>query len=812
MLNETIEGFRLSPQQKHLWLLQRGENSGQFSAWCDVEISGSFDEHTFTLALEGIIQRHEVLHTLFRCVAGADIPLQVLNTNDRLYTLRSYDLSMVSPAEQEARLETSKREMQQTALNLEQGPLVFVTLFKLTPVSHRLFLYLPALCADSASLRSFICQLDQEYSSILDKRSESEPDLLQYIDFSQWQSDLLESEEFAPEREFWSEQRRVSLPEACLPFVMRKGEREPFRPESQLLDFSAEVLAQVEALTEREGVSWSTFFLTCWQLLLQRVCMQSALLLGVAHSNRKSQEFEEALGLYAKYLPLSCTADETISFSTLLKQTQEALQNLSNLQEYFDWEPLRTIAKDPADEPFFHFCFDGNEADYQHTSERNRFFQLKAYSAYIDRFHVQLSCVRQGLCARIRLHYDTSVCACEDISELAEQYQVIVISALNNPETPVGNLELLSTHASQRILHDFSKVAIEPPEPRCIHHVFEEHAASSPQHVAVVVEDNQLTYAELNSRANQLAGRLQDLGVRPEVRVGLFIERSCELLVGLLGILKAGGAYVPLDPVLPAERLRYLLQDSQISLVVTQQSLQERLAELEHLKLVELETLSGTSDRPVAVCPESEVQPDNLAYIIYTSGSTGTPKGVAVTHANLWSYVHNMLHLLSLPEKATYAAASTFAADLGHTAIFPALCGGCLHLLVNERANDPEALAAYLQKYPLDCLKIVPSHLASLLTARHPERLLPARWLILGGEATSWEMASRIRALAPHCRLLNHYGPTETTVGVLTYEAPEEDLLQAEGIQRQGARLPLGKPLAGVRVYVLDRRGEPVPI
>jgi amino acid adenylation domain-containing protein len=312
----------------------------------------------------------------------------------------------------------------------------------------------------------------------------------------------------------------------------------------------------------------------------------------------------------------------------------------------------------------------------------------------------------------------------------------------------------------------------------------------------------------LNRKANQLAHYLQQQGVGPGMLVGLCVERSLEMVVGLLGILKAGGAYVPMDPTYPVERLAFMLEDTQAPVLVTQQSLMA--GQSEHKALVicmdgDWNAIARMSEENMV----SRVTADNLVYVIYTSGSTGRPKGVAVEHRQLLNYLNGILQRLELPAGSSFATVSTLATDLGNTAIFPSLCtGGCLHVLSRERTTDAHALVDYFQSHPIDCLKITPSHLAALQALSQTKPIMPLRRLIIGGESSSCEWVNKLQALAPDCTIFNHYGPTETTVGVLTYRVKREQ----EQDKRSYTVTPLGRPIANTQIYLLDQYRCPVPI
>ena len=319
----------------------------------------------------------------------------------------------------------------------------------------------------------------------------------------------------------------------------------------------------------------------------------------------------------------------------------------------------------------------------------------------------------------------------------------------------------------------------------CLHELIEAQAARTPDSPAVRFEGRQFTYGQLDRRANALARRLITLGVKPDAPVGLYVERSLDMVLGILAILKAGGAYVPIDPAFPAERVAYMVSDSGASVVLVNAKLTTPAAHV-----VNLNGFDGESEKPAVA-----VKPEHLAYVIYTSGSTGKPKGVCIEHRNIVNYVQGVIERLRLEPGMSYASVSTIAADLGNTVVFPALVtGGTLHVIAQERVENGGLLAAYFEREPIDVLKIVPSHLSAL----NPERVMPRKRLILGGEASRLDWIESLRQLAPRCEIYNHYGPSETTVGVLTYRVGEAP------ITTQTGTLPLGKPLPGIEVDLAD--------
>ncbi len=529
------------------------------------------------------------------------------------------------------------------------------------------------------------------------------------------------------------------------------------------------------------------------------------MIIGSACDGRNYEELEKALGLFTRYLPLYCHLHENLQFNEILEQVNKSTCEISQWQEYFSWEQIVGSTENAMGTSFFPFGFDFEEQPVKYSAADLTFSIYKQY-ACVDRFKVKFSCVLRDDSLIAAFHYDPNLYQVEDIKRLAGHFQTLLESVINNPEAAISELQILSDVERQQLLVEFNNTRTDYPKDKCIHQLFEARAERTPDNIAVVFEGQPLTYAELNSRANQLAHHLQRLEIGPEVLVALCVERSLEMVIGLLGILKAGGAYVPLDPVLPKERLGFMLEDTQAPVLVTQQHLAGGLPE-HGAHVVYLDSTWETIAQESKENTTSGAAPGNLVYVLFTSGSTGRPKGVAVEHQQLLNYVCAILERLDLPPEASFATVSTFAADLGNTAVFPALCtGGCLHVVSQERASDPHALADYFHRYSIDCLKIVPSHLEALLSSPHPEHILPVKRLVLGGEACGWELVDRVQALAPNCIIFNHYGPTETTVGVATYR------VENDRTGRLPAIPPIGRPIANTQIYLLDSHRQPVPV
>ncbi|MEH2411060.1 amino acid adenylation domain-containing protein [Nostoc sp.] len=804
---DEMQGFRLSPQQKHLWHLQESDNF-PYSSQCAVLIEGNPDIETLRVALELVVNRHEILRTNFHCLPGMTIPLQVIRNNGIAWD-ENHDLRGCTDQEQEVFLSVLFDGVNKQPFDLVEGSALHLFLVTLSSSKYVLLISLPALCADAATLKILVQEISQSYAACLQgKELDDEP--LQYADLAEWQNELLEGADTEAGRDYWRKQDFSALTKLKLPFEKQSTEQLEFQPRTQSFTITPALLEQIYTLTQQYNVSVAEFFLASWQILLARLTKQQNLSIGVAYEGRKYQELENSIGLFTKYLPLISNIELGSKFIDIFHQNNECAENIYKLQDYFTWEIIAESYQNTL--RFFPVCFEFEELPGNYVAADVSFSINQLYTC-IEKFKVKLSCIRQNDTLNVAFHYDSNLFNVEDIKRLVGQFQTLLASAIAHPETAISQLDILSQIERQQLL-DQVNTKRDYPHNKCIHQLFEEQVGKTPNKVAVIFEDQELTYHDLNQRANKIAHYLQKQGVAPEVLVGLCVERSLDMIVGLLAILKAGGAYVPLDPALSKEGLALRLQNAQVSLIISHSSLVNNFEPMtnnkEQTTVIYLDSDWETITQENDVNPNSKVTSENLVYVLFTSGSTGTAKGVAIEHRQLLNYLYAIIEQLNLPAGANFALVSTFAADLGNTAIFPCLCtGGCLHIISYERATDPAALAEYCLRHPIDCLKIVPSHLASLLTSSSPGSILPRERLILGGEATSWELIEQIQKYAQDCLIFNHYGPTEATVGVLTYLVELNDHLSC---YPKSQTVPLGRSIPNTQVYVLEENLQPAPI
>lgn len=797
-MEKVIQGYRLSPQQDHLWQLQEVGADAPYSVQYSVLVEGRLDASALEEALKQTVARYEILHTSFQKFLEMKAPLQVI-VDAESPSFAQHDLSGYEQAEHQARVESILDNERRAAVCPQSGAALRASLLTLSAGRHLLAITLPALCGDLTSCQILLSEVMRSYARQTGSRNEP----LQYADIAQVFNDLLESDDTRAGREYWHEQNGVAALDGSLPFEKSRATGQRFSPRAVELALPAGALLRVAELAQGADGSAPMFFLTCWQVLLQRLLGGTDVTVGVHYEGRDA-DLQEAVGLFAKYLPVRSDFAGDTSFEEAWRRTREVTAEVEQWQDYFVWEAFEDDDAHEPEQSFFPFAFEWVDRPGPSFAGDLKLSGVSHYTL-TERFKLKLTCIRDTGSLRAELVYDAGLYEADDVRRLAEEFETLAESALKTPRREVRALEIVGERERRKLLIEFNRTDSDYTAKRCVHELFEEQAARTPDGVALVFGEQQLTYRDLNTRANQLAQRLRRLGVGLEVKVGIYFRRSPEALIALLGVWKAGGAYVPLDPTFPPARVSLMLEDCDAAVMLTETRLAETLPALRAPVLC-LDTDCDFVTSESGENPGWRADVGNAAYVIYTSGSTGRPKGVVVEHRQLINYLYAIFEKLQLADNASYATVSTLAADLGHTTLFASLCtGATLHLISEEMAADTHALAEYFQRHKIDCLKIVPSHLAALVASVEPEQMMPRRQLILGGELVPPGLLKKLQQAKTDCEVVNHYGPTETTVGVLTYRAG------VSGTEAPLGTLPLGRPLSNTRVYVLDAQLNPVP-
>ncbi len=790
----------LSFAQQRLWFLDQYEPDNiLYNIPAAIRLHGTLDVKALERSLNEILRRHEALRTTFAVVGES--PVQVVNEAPD-FQLTVVELSEKSAEKTAARLAA---EEARKPFNLSEGPLLRVKLLRLAEDDQVLLITIHHIVSDGWSIKVLIGEIGELYDAYTNGRDAALPELpIQYADFAAWQRDWLQGERLEEQLSYWRDQLADAPPLLELPTDRPRPTFKTFHGADVLLRVPKKLSEDVARLGRHEGATLFMTLFSAFATLLYRYSGQREILIGTPIANRNRAETESLIGFFINTLILPTRFSEQMTFRELLGQVREtaleayAHQDLPFEKLVEELQPERTLSHSPLFQVQFHL----QNALTESFSLSGLSMSQVEVETQTAKFDLLLTMVESTAGLAGRLNYNTDLFDAATIHRMAQHFERLLEAAVANPDEQISRLRFLLDSERDRVLFEWNDTRTEYGKDAPLHLALAAQAELTPDAAAVRFEQDELTYRELNQRANQIGRFLQKLGVGPEISVGIFLERSTEMLIGLLGVLKAGGAYVPLDPTSPAERLSFIIRDAGLSFVLTRERLREFLSASD-ARLICLDSdwkdISQEDDADF----DSGVTAENLAYIVYTSGSTGRPKGVLVEHRQLSSYINGVRERLALDACKSFALVQPLTVDSSVTTIYsPLLTGGCLHLISEERAADAQALAAYLRQHRIDYLKIAPSHLAALQQTIDPSMLMPRKLLILGGEASRVSFAKQLRTLA-QCSIFNHYGPTETTVGVTTYQVNETVA---------GVTLPIGKPLPNVQAYVLDRHMEPVPV
>ncbi|MBW4434412.1 MAG: amino acid adenylation domain-containing protein [Pelatocladus maniniholoensis HA4357-MV3] len=792
-MQEKIQGFPLSPQQKHLWLLQ--QNGNLYRTQCAILIEGDVKVEILQKALNKVIAKNEILRTNFYHSPGIKIPIQVIGTKKYIY-LNEHFLEKRDSQEEE--IEVLFEKFQKQFIGQE----VKFELINISSIKYVLFVNLPSLCADFGTLKNLVYEISQYYSAYL-QNIKLDEESLQYADVATWQNELLEAEETTIRTSYWQQIDFSDLDKLKLPFEDSFFQESEFEPQVIRLVIHRYLLTKIEEIVQQYQISIDIFFLTCWHILLWRLSGQSNLILGVGCDGRNYEELKIALGLFAKYLPLVYNLQANHTFTETLMQVNKLTDEMLEWQDSFSWNLFKKTNASDEEELFLPFCFDFEEL-VNNYDDTKIVFNIYQHYVCFDRFKIKLSCIHtQDDIIKVEFHYDAKLFCKEDIQRLASQWETLLTSVINNPSLAIARLDILSQEEREKLLIAFNNTETAQLQHKCIHHWFEKQCDRTPDKIAVIYQNQQLTYQELNARANQLAHYLQELGVKAEVLVGICVERTPLMLIALLGILKAGGAYVPIELNYPLERKDFILKDSQIPVVVTQQHL------MADFKTNEIQLICIDSDWKIINQQKDDnlnttTTPLNLAYVIYTSGSTGKPKGTLIPHQGLVNYLNWCTQRYAVEEGVGTLVHSPLGFDLTITSLFsPLLVGRTVELLSEEQGIETLSQALKTSSN-LSLVKITPAHLNLLKQQLSKEEIVnKTRAFIIGGENLLAQSIAFWQNVAPDTILVNEYGPTETVVGCCVYQVPVG--------KHDSGSIPIGRPIANTQLYILDQYLQPVP-
>lgn len=796
----------LSFAQERLWFLSQLEpESLAYNEPRALRLTGLLNVEALERSLNAIIQRHEMLRTTFVMVDG--MPMQRI-AERRDIEVPLIDLQTINENERDTQARRLIEETIFRPFDLSKDCLLRTLLLRLSEQEHIFVLVKHHIGSDGWSSGIFWQEFQSLYTAFTSGPSAELPELpVQYADFATWQRDWLQGEILESQLSYWRKQLNDLSALQLLLDRPRPTKLNP-RGATQVFLINNSTATALKILSRESGATLFMTLLAAFQTLLCRYTNQEDIAVGSPIAGRNRIELEGLIGFFANTLVLRADLTNDPSFRALLERVRKACLEAYSHQELpferlvEELQPERSLSQNP----LFQVTFQLNSSPRKAMALPGLRVEPFELSGGMSKFDLSLSMVDNGSSISGRLLYNTDLFDASSIERLVGHFQTLLEGIVAHPDHRISDLLLLTEAERHLLLVEWNDTTRDYPRDKRIHELFEEQVERSPDAVAVVFEDQQLTYRELNNRANQLAHYLRKLGVQPETLVGICVEPSLEMVVGLLGILKAGGAYVPLDPDYPKERFAFILEDTQTKVLLTQKGLIEKLPD-HSAHLVCLDRDWGEIEKEAPENDQRIANPENLAYVIYTSGSTGKPKGVTVENRQLVNYSLDIIKRLEPAAGDNFAMVQPLTVDSCITMIFPCLLtGGALHVISREKAISPSELGDYFRRWPIDFLKIAPSHLAALEASSSPEQFMPHRCLVIGGEESRWDWVRSLRALAPGSRVFNHYGPTETTVGVLMYRADGREPSQNH------LKTPLGRPVSNVQVFLLDARQQPVPI
>jgi len=789
----------LSFGQERLWFLQQFDlASSVYNISYLLWLRGRLDVSALEKAVSEIVRRHQVLRTTF---ATADNePVQIVNPESRL-RFPQVNLADVLELERdrEARM-LAKRQARQP-FDLIHGPLLRFLLMRMETERHVLVLSAHHIVSDGWSMDVFVQELAALYDAFSKGQPSPLPELpIQYADFADWQRRCAQDNAFDEQLAYWKQQLEgmpesleLSVARPRSPVQNNAGARHQFQVSSQVSEF-------IYAVSKKEGVTLFMMLLAAFQVLLSRYTGLRDVIVGTPSAGRSHAQTEGLIGFFVNMLVLRTDLSENPRLRDLLHQVQAmALQAYVNQDLPFEklvreLRPERDSVRVPLVQVVF--TLETNQRD---CTMGGVALQIEEVANSTAKFDLVLSVTETGEGFRGSFEYSLDLFDAPTIERMAGHFLVLLEGATARPEQAVSDLPWLTSGELQQLVLDWNRTEVTCAQDRCVHELFEDQVEKKPEAVALMNGDQRLTYKELNQKANQLAWQLIELGVGPEIPVGICVERSPEMVVAMLGVLKAGGAYLPLDPVYPSEHLSFTLQDAGVGALLTHTKWSANLLRA-GLRVVLLDQLRHTAGTKTALeKPHTAVSPDNVAYVIYTSGSTGKPKGISVTHGNLLNLVfwHQSKFGITANDRATQLASPAF--DASTWELWPYLTSGASVTIVSQSTRmDPEELQKFIISNGIT-VTFAPTPVAEELLRLSWPTTLALRLLLTGGD----------RLRTPPARVLqftlsNNYGPTENTV--VATSGPIDPL------EKNHCDPAIGRPISNVQAYVLDPQYRPVPI
>lgn len=786
----------LSFAQRQMWLIdQITPGCPAYNLPVGYRLRGALDKSALEKAFNQIIERHEILRTTFAVIN--DEPVQVIHPTCEI-KIDVLKLDYLADHEREAEVHRLAAEEAVKTFDLSRLPLLRVCLFQLGKEEHVLIIILHHSVADGLSVARLLNELDTFYQAFTRGAPAQVPELvIQYADFAVWQRENLTGQSTSKQIEFWQQVLRGNLPALDLPCDRARPALQSFKGSNIFFKIPGPLVAELNAMGNRAECTFFMTILAAFSVVLQRYSGAAEVLIGTPISDRTPSEIEPLIGNFLNMIALRCNVREDLTFTELLRRSRETmLDAFSNGQLPFEKviENLK-FERDPSRNPIFQVML-------QVLPDASpKIGELK-----IDQFHFDLGVAQFDLSLHLyketgsycgRMEYCTALFNADTVERLSRSLMRLLHEIVKDPDQPISKIPMLAEAEEKQLLRDWNDTSREYPA-ETVHQLLEKTAARAGRRVASEFAGRSLTYGELNSKANQLAHYLIRSGVTPGSFVGIYLDRSLDMLVALLGILKAGAAYVPMDPSFPAERLAYMADDAGITILVTRSDLfaQSSLADR---RAIFLDTEWGKIHFERPTNPNLGIASTSLCYVIYTSGSTGKPKGVMVEHRSVVNFLFSMLEKPGCRESDVLVAITTISFDIaGLELLLPLASGAKVVIADKHEVVDGRLLLQLIKRTGATIMQATPATWKLMIEAGWEHT--PGLKMLCGGESLSRELAGQM--LERGGELWNMYGPTEATIWSSVYRVTG----------KEGSNPPVGRPIANTQIYLLDAHGNPVPV
>ncbi|OYD97947.1 non-ribosomal peptide synthetase [Nostoc sp. 'Peltigera membranacea cyanobiont' 210A] len=808
-ISKTLK-IPLTAAQKELWFLaQMGDEvSRAYNESRTIHLRGTGNLLAVRKAVQEIINRHEALRTTFSPEGDNQLIHPTLTID-----IPVSDFSTLEKSQRETQLsELLAREAQQI-FHLEKGPLLNCRIVKLQEDHHLVILTNHHIVADGWSISILLRELAAIYSAECQGIASQLPQPMKWSEYALWQVQMQQSPEMAKAEAYWLSQFASSVPVLELPTDRTRPPIFSYTGARENLILDSTLYNSLKSLSVQRGYTLFTILLTAFITLLQRLTNQQDIVVGIASAGQSAIAGEYLVGHCVNLLPIRSQVVGNPRFTEYLSSIQQVLLDAYEYQIYPFIKLIENLKlpRDPSRTPLFTTGFNLDKAPLVSKSLKQE-FEIAKNATSATKLDINLNILQTDSELVIELEYNTDLFDTQTIQRWLGHYVTLLEGVVANPEQPLAELPILTQTQQHQLLVEWNNTQTDYPGEYCIHELFEaqverclttSHCVSTPDAIAVTFEDQHLSYRELNNRANQLAHYLRSLGVKPEVLVGICVERSLEMVVGLLAILKAGGAYLPLDPGYPQERLAFMLADAQVLVLLTQQRLVKDLPQNQAQVIcldydTQAQMLEQNQENLV-----SGVQPSNLAYVIYTSGSTGKPKGVMNSHQALSNRLLWMQDAYELTANDRVLQKTPFSFDVSVWEFFwPLFTGARLVLAKPGGHQDSTYLIELITFEKITTLHFVPSMLQVFLEEPRLPKCSSIKRVICSGEALSFELQEKFFTRLD-AQLYNLYGPTEAAIDVTFWNCQRDSKMPI---------VPIGRPIANTRIYILDKYLHPVPI